>query len=121
MEDLPVVLVLEDDPNILKLLLYVLKKFPVRLAQSSSVAEAHAVVEREPVAMAFLDYMLPDGLSSGLIKHIKAHGLARVVMLTARGEASVKEECFGNGCDDYILKPFSLKQIESSMQALLGT
>ena len=97
MEDLPVVLVLEDDPNILKLLLYVLKKFPVRLAQSSSVAEAHAVVER-----------------------IKAHGLARVVMLTARGEASVKEECFGNGCDDYILKPFSLKQIESSMQALLG-
>jgi two-component system KDP operon response regulator KdpE len=119
-ESLPVVLIVEDDPNILKLLRYVLKKFPVRIAEAATIAQAREAVGRGSIAMALLDYMLPDGLSTELIKYLKAHTSARVIMVTARGEAEVRKECMGQGCDDYILKPFALKQIESSVQSLIG-
>lgn len=119
METRPVVLIVEDDENIRKLLQYILKQFPVETACASTIAEADSVVERTPISMAFVDYMLPDGMSSALVGRIKSKNPARVTMLTARGEASVRAECIEHGCDDYILKPFSVKQIESSVRSLI--
>jgi two-component system alkaline phosphatase synthesis response regulator PhoP len=116
------ILVVEDDPNIAELVKYNLLKegFRVLLAQ-----DGEAALERigtSPPHAVVLDLLLPklDGLAvcRQLRSDPRTKGIP-VLMLTARGEEMDKIAGFEAGADDYLVKPFSPRELVARVKALL--
>jgi len=116
------ILVVEDERDIARMIEYNLKKDGYRpiLVQDGSFAAATAA--REKPALILLDLMLPglDGLE--VCRRLKADARTSsipVIMLTAKGEESDKVLGLGLGADDYVTKPFSLKELLARVGAVL--
>ncbi len=117
------VLIVDDEPNILLSLQFLMKKagYDVRTAKDGE--QALAEIAREKPDIVLLDVMMPklDGFS--VCQRIKADpALAdvRVVMLTARGRDVEREKGLSLGADDYITKPFSTKDAIDRVATLLA-
>jgi two-component system, OmpR family, phosphate regulon response regulator PhoB len=116
------VLIVEDEPAIAELVAINLRHegFEVSIAPDADVAVA-SVDERLP-DLVILDWMLPG--RSGLQLARAWRGAARtkalpIVMLTARGEESDKLAGLDGGADDYLTKPFSVKELLARVRAVL--
>lgn len=116
------VLVVDDEPNILELLDYNLKMdgYDVILADTGEAAMALVTVERPDIIL--LDQMLPgiDGLA--VLKKIRLmHELGDipVIILTAKSEEMDKIAGLELGADDYITKPFSVRELSARIKANL--
>ena len=113
------ILVVEDDHNISDLIRMYLEKegFEVRIAYDGG----KAVEEYDAKApdMVLLDIMLPvmDGWS--VCAHIREKGSTPIIMLTAKGETDDKVTGLKNGADDYITKPFEMKEVLARIEAVL--
>lgn len=81
--------------------------------------EALAVIKTQPIALMLLDVMLPDGDGFSLLGKIRKISQAPVIFLTARGEAEDKIHGLGLGADDYIVKPFLMKELLLRINAIL--
>ena len=81
--------------------------------------EALAVIKTQPIALMLLDVMLPDGDGFSLLGKIRKISQAPVIFLTARGEAEDKIHGLGLGADDYIVKPFLMKELILRINAIL--
>lgn len=113
----PLVLILEDQPDIRRLLKIFVSRFPVRIVEAESVAQASALVEGNSFDLVFLDYMLPDGLGIDICRKIRsAGGFTQVVMVTARGEAQVSTDLLAAGASQIIIKPFEQSAIVDIME-----
>ena len=117
------VLIVDDEPNILLSLQFLMKKagYDVRTAKDGE--QALAEVAREKPDIVLLDVMMPklDGFSvCQRIKSDPALAGVRVVMLTARGRDVEREKGLSLGADDYITKPFSTKDAIDRVAALLA-
>ncbi len=116
------VLVVEDDKQIAKLLKYNLEKAGYECSVSHKGEDALAIVQKQPVDLVILDIMLPgiDGLE--VCKRIKSDeklGAIPVVMLTAKGEEIDRVLGFELGADDYVVKPFSPRELILRIKAVL--
>jgi two-component system phosphate regulon response regulator PhoB len=116
------ILVVEDEKNISKLVKYNLDKAGYDCVVTSKGEEALKILEREPFDLAVLDIMLPgiDGLE--VCKRIRADENLRtmpIIMLTAKGEEVDKVVGFELGADDYIVKPFSTRELILRVKAIL--
>lgn len=82
-------------------------------------AAALDVVAREPIDLVVLDLMLPkiDGLET--CRRIRAESRVPIIMLTAKNEESDKILGLGLGADDYVVKPFSPRELVARIQAVL--
>ena len=116
------VVVIEDEIDILKVIEYNLSRegFQVRGARRGE--EGLELVRRENPALVLLDLMLPgrDGLD--ICRLLKADDLTRsipVIMVTAKGEESDVVLGLGLGADDYIVKPFGIKELVARVRAVL--
>jgi len=116
------VVVIEDEIDILKVIEYNLSRegFQVRGARRGE--EGLELVRRESPALVLLDLMLPgrDGLD--ICRILKADDLTRsipVIMVTAKGEESDVVLGLGLGADDYIVKPFGIKELVARVRAVL--
>jgi two-component system alkaline phosphatase synthesis response regulator PhoP len=116
------ILVVEDERDIARMIEYNLKKEGYRpvLVHDGGFAAATAVKEKP--ALVLLDLMLPglDGLE--ICRRLKADAKTKnipIIMLTAKGEESDKVLGLGLGADDYVTKPFSLKELLARVQAVL--
>jgi two-component system alkaline phosphatase synthesis response regulator PhoP len=116
------VMVVEDERDIARMVEYNLKKEGYRpvLVQDGSYAALTAA--REKPDLILLDLMLPglDGLE--VCRRLKADARTSripIIMLTAKGEESDKVLGLGLGADDYVTKPFSLKELLARVQAVL--
>ncbi len=117
------VLIVDDEPNILLSLQFLMKKagYDVRTAKDGE--QALAEVAREKPDIILLDVMMPklDGFSvCQRIKSDPALSSVRIVMLTARGRDVEREKGISLGADDYITKPFSTKDAIDRVAALLA-
>ena len=114
----PLILILEDQPDIRRLLKIFVSRHGGRIMETESIAQATAIVEQNRFDLAFLDYMLPDGLGIEICKKLRAlGGLTSIVMVTARGESEIGDSLLAAGANQVILKPFDVSAINAIMEA----
>ena len=120
MEQRPTVLLVDDEESIQKLLTYPLEREGYRVVQARDGEEALDRYREEPVDLVVLDLMLPrlDGLD-GLPAPARGRSAVPIIMLTARDDEVDKVLGLELGADDYITKPFSIREFRSRVRALL--
>ncbi len=119
MPDPATILLVDDEESVQKLLTYPLERDGYRVVHASDGEEALARFNVERVDLVVLDVMLPklDGLE--VCKRLRARSTVPIVMLTARGDELDKVLGLELGADDYITKPFSIREFRSRVRALL--
>jgi len=116
------ILAVEDDKNISRLIVYNLEKAGFNCTAAMSGEEALAAVDKEEFDLIILDLMLPkiDGLEvCRILKQDKESQKIPVVMLTAKGEEVDRVVGLELGADDYIVKPFSPRELVLRIKAVL--
>ncbi|HEX9372112.1 MAG TPA: response regulator [Roseiflexaceae bacterium] len=122
MSHAPIVLVVEDDVHICKLIAVLLDEAGYRPLTANTAAAALASVERDQPDLMILDWMLPD--MSGVqvcrvVKERTAGTFLPVLMLTARSEPADRVAGLDAGADDYVTKPFHGDELLARARALL--
>jgi DNA-binding response OmpR family regulator len=113
------ILLVDDEDSIQTLLTYPLERDGYRVVQARDGEEALRRFEDEAFDLVVLDVMLPrlDGLE--VCKRLRSQSNVPIIMLTARGEELDKVLGLELGADDYITKPFSIREFRSRVRALL--
>jgi DNA-binding response OmpR family regulator len=119
MPDSSTILLVDDEDAVQKLLAYPLEREGFRVVQARDGEEALARFRSEEVDLVVLDVMLPklDGLE--VCKRLRAESTVPIIMLTARDDELDKVIGLELGADDYITKPFSIREFRSRVRALL--
>jgi len=119
MPDSSTILLVDDEDAVQKLLAYPLERDGFRVIQARDGEEALERFENEHVDLVVLDLMLPklDGLE--VCKRLRAGSTVPIIMLTARDDELDKVLGLELGADDYITKPFSIREFRSRVRALL--
>ena len=118
-KDVKTILVVDDEPPIIDVLYYNLKREGYRIIEAGDGITALNMVEEEKPDLVLLDIMLPklDGLS--VCKRIKNQHNIPVIMLTAKDLEIDKILGLELGADDYITKPFSVRELVARVKANL--
>src|SRR6201997_4704979 len=113
------ILLVDDEDAVQKLLTYPLEHEGFRVVQARDGEEALRRFENEQVDLVVLDLMLPklDGLE--VCRRLRATSSVPIIMLTARDDELDKVVGLELGADDYITKPFSIREFRSRVRALL--
>jgi DNA-binding response OmpR family regulator len=119
MPDSSTILLVDDEDAVQKLLTYPLERDGFRVVQARDGEQALRMFGDERIDLVVLDLMLPkvDGLE--VCKRLRADSNVPIIMLTARGEELDKVLGLELGADDYITKPFSIREFRSRVRALL--
>jgi DNA-binding response OmpR family regulator len=117
--DSATILLVDDEDSVQKLLTYPLEHEGFRVLHAHDGEEALRRFEAEQVDLVVLDLMLPklDGLE--VCRRLRAHSAVPIIMLTARDDELDKVVGLELGADDYITKPFSIREFRSRVRALL--
>jgi two-component system phosphate regulon response regulator PhoB len=114
------ILVIEDDEGIQDMLSYSLEPDGFKLYPAYTAKEGWEMVEGKQIDLVLLDWMLPDRSGIDLLHRIrKYHSQLPVIMITARAEEEDRVLGLDVGADDYITKPFSVRELKSRIQAVL--
>ena len=119
MPDSSTILLVDDEDSVQKLLTYPLERDGFRVVSARDGEEALRVFAEESVDLVVLDIMLPklDGLE--VCKRLRAGSSVPIIMLTARDDEFDTVLGLELGADDYITKPFSIREFRSRVRALL--
>jgi len=114
------ILVIEDDPAMIAGLKDNLEIEGYRIMTATNVRQGRVAALQGKPDLIVLDLMLPDGDGVSLCRELRAQGLQQpIIMLTARGEEMDKVLGFESGADDYIVKPFGLRELLARIHAQL--
>ena len=115
------ILVLEDEIGIRSFVSINLKREGYEVIEAGTGQEAIDKISNEKdISMALLDVMLPDMSGIEVCKYIRSNfDSVGVIMLTAKAQEEDKIEGFISGADDYMVKPFSIKELLMRVTALL--
>ena len=116
------ILVVEDEPDIAALLAYQLTREGYRVETAGNGADALTAVHREIPDLVVLDRMLPGLSGDEVLRTIKREPETRtvpVLVLTARREQEERIEGLELGADDYLVKPFSPRELVLRVRAIL--
>jgi len=119
MERSPRILLVDDEQSIQTLLSYPLQKDGYEVVNATDGRQALARFEEGPFDLVVLDVMLPhvDGLE--VCRRMRARSTVPIIMLTAKAEEVDKVVGLEIGADDYITKPFSMREFRSRVRAAL--
>ena len=113
------VLIVEDEQNIAELLQMYLEKERYTTVIASDGGQGVDQFRRVHPDLVLLDIMLPVLDGWGVLQKIRQEGQTPVIMLTAKGETSDKVSGLKQGADDYITKPFEMKEVLARIEAVL--
>ena len=113
------VLVVEDDRNIAELLQMYLEKEGYAVSTAHDGGQGLAKFRSIKPDLVLLDVMMPVMDGWGVCKAIRAESQTPVIMLTAKGETDDKVTGLKTGADDYITKPFEMKEVLARIEAVL--
>jgi DNA-binding response OmpR family regulator len=113
------ILLVDDEEAVRKVLTFPLERDGYNVVQAADGEEALARFGDQPVDLVVLDIMLPklDGLE--VCKQLRSRSSVPIIMLTARDDELDKVVGLELGADDYITKPFSIREFRSRVRALL--
>lgn len=113
------VLIVDDDPAILRLLSTNLKARDYEVTAASDGEEALQAVEMAFIDLIILDIMLPklDGME--VCRRVREWSNVPIIMLSARGGEQDKVTCLESGADDYLTKPFSMGELLARIKTAL--
>ncbi len=117
------ILVIEDEPDLVDVLEYNLKREGYEVSAAMNGAGALKLLDAGPLPdVVLLDLMLPDMQGVDICRHIRNDKRTRnvsVIMLTAKGEEIDRVVGFEVGADDYVVKPFSVRELLLRIKAVL--
>lgn len=116
------ILVVEDEQDIQQVLKFNLQQAGYSVRVTASGTEALRIVAQEPPTLMLLDVMLPDLWGTEICRMVKgdpATAKVPIIMLTARGTEHDRVAGFELGADDYVTKPFSVRELLLRISALL--
>ena len=115
-----VILIVDDEPEILRGLEDNLKFEGYATVTASNGAEALAQAAREAPDLILLDVMMPAMSGWDVCRQLRRQGIdVPIIMLTARGEEADRVQGLELGADDYVTKPFSLRELLARVRAVL--
>ena len=113
------VLVVEDDRNIAELLQMYLEKEGYAVTVAADGGQGLSAFRSGKPDLVLLDVMMPVMDGWAVCRAIRAEGSTPVIMLTAKGETDDKVAGLKQGADDYITKPFEMKEVLARIEAVL--
>jgi two-component system phosphate regulon response regulator PhoB len=118
---MPRVLLVEDDQSLGRTLTERLEKEPLEVSWAQTVAAAETALADGSWDLAILDVRLPDGSGFGLARNIKRTSLTPIMFMTALNSAENRLEGFEIGADEYLPKPFHLREFILRVRHVLTT
>jgi two-component system KDP operon response regulator KdpE len=112
------VLVVDDEPQILRALRINLRVRQYEVHTAANGAEALVVAGRYPPDLVILDLGLPDISGIDVIAGLRGWSSAPIIVLSGRADSSDKVEALDAGADDYVTKPFGIDELLARMRAL---
>jgi two-component system phosphate regulon response regulator PhoB len=116
------ILVVEDEPDIRKTLEYNLERENFIVTSASSLSDAKEQLVKDNFSLLILDLMLPDGSGLDLCRELKSDSTNEsplIIILTAKDDEVDKVVGFELGADDYVTKPFSVRELILRVKAVL--
>jgi DNA-binding response OmpR family regulator len=117
------IVVADDDPDILDLVVFKLNQAGLDTVAVTDGVAALAAIEDEPTRLAILDIMMPGLSGLDVLRHLRASEATRdqrVILLTARARDSDVDTGFATGANDYVIKPFSPRELLHRVNAVLA-
>ncbi len=112
------VLVVDDEPQILRALAINLRARHYEVSTAATGAEALAVAATHPPDLVILDLGLPDIDGVEVILGLRGWSTAPIIILSGRSDSSDKVEALDAGADDYLTKPFGVDELLARMRAV---
>jgi len=116
------ILVVEDEAAIRDMLLFNLGRAGYTVLGAASASEARSAIADRLPDVILMDWMLPDVSGLELTRQLKRDAGTReipVIMLTARGQEDDRVAGLDGGADDYVTKPFSSRELQARINAVL--
>jgi DNA-binding response OmpR family regulator len=113
------ILVVDDEPNIREVVELYLRRDGHTVVAAADGEEALRLYQQTEPDLVVLDLMLPKVSGLEVCRRIQASERVPVVMLTARGEEEDRIVGLGIGADDYVVKPFSPRELAARVEAVL--
>lgn len=119
MENRDRILVVDDDPEIRRLLVGYLERNGFKPLAARDGREMRQALDRHAIDLVVLDLTLPDSDGLTLCRDLRARSSLPVLMLTARGEETDRILGIKMGADDYLVKPFSPRELLARIKGIL--
>jgi two-component system KDP operon response regulator KdpE len=115
----PLVLVVDDEPHILRALQTGLRGAGYDVAAAATADEALAAAAMRPPDAVILDLVLPDGSGIDVARELRSWSAAPILVLSVVGDEAEKVAALDAGADDYVEKPFGIDELLARLRALL--
>jgi two-component system phosphate regulon response regulator PhoB len=115
------ILIVEDEPAIQELVAFSCGNCGYKVRRAESVGAAESAIRSELPDLVILDWMLPDRTGIDFLRDLRRQDRTRtmpVIMLTAKGAESDRIAGLDSGADDYVVKPFSPRELVSRVRAV---
>ncbi|MDP9475465.1 MAG: response regulator transcription factor [Actinomycetota bacterium] len=116
---MPRILVVDDEPNIREVVVRYLRRDGHTVVQAANGEEALELYRRTRPDLVVLDLMLPKVSGLEVCRRLGVEGRVPLIMLTARGEEEDRIVGLSLGADDYVVKPFSPRELAARVEAVL--
>jgi len=116
------ILIVEDEASIREMVAFALRKADMAVAQAADAREALVAIADAPPDLILLDWMLPGMSGLELARRLRQEAASAevpIIMLTARGEEIDRVNGLEAGVDDYVVKPFSTRELVARIRAVL--
>ncbi len=115
----PLFLIVEDDSKIRNFIKFSLKSHQYKCLETSTGKAALNILSTEPVTTIILDLGLPDMDGLEIIKQVRTFSDIPIIVVSARDQDTEKVEALDAGADDYLSKPFSIKELLARIRVVL--
>ena len=114
------ILIVDDEPDIRELIRLHLERAGWDIAEAGSGRQAILQLQAQPFSLIVLDIMMDDGNGFEVLRYLREHRPETLVIaLSARREVEDRIDALGLGADDYMTKPFSMRELIARCKALL--
>jgi two-component system, OmpR family, alkaline phosphatase synthesis response regulator PhoP len=113
------ILVVDDEPAVTDLLAYNLRRAHYDVLTAADGREALRLARQTPPDLILLDLMIPEVDGLDVCRELRRTSAVPIIMITARGEETDRVVGLELGADDYVCKPFSVRELMARIKAVL--
>ncbi len=115
----PLIGLIDDEPDLVAMSRAYLERDGFRVVEALNAKSGLAAMRREPVDLVVLDLGLPDGNGLDLLRTLRSNSQVPVIIVTGRSEETDRVVGLELGADDYLVKPFSQRELAARIRAVL--